>query len=153
MDLTSKQRRHLRALAHHLSPVVMIGNAGLSDGVSEAVDAALTRHELIKIRVDADAPEDRHAVSESLASGLRACEVQVIGHIVVLYRRHPTEPKLSLPDLPAPSSTAAQKEDPKRLPGSRKRTDEPAPRSGRARAAAAGPRGRATPARGRRSGS
>ncbi len=100
MDLTSKQRRHLRALAHHLSPVVMVGNAGVTDGVAEAVDVALTTHELIKVRVDADGPEDRHEVADALVTRLRAAEVQVIGHVVVLYRRHPTEAKIALPDLP-----------------------------------------------------
>ena len=133
MDLTSKQRRHLRALAHHLSPVVMVGNAGVTDGVAEAVDVALTRHELIKVRVDADA----------LTTRLRASEVQVIGHVVVLYRRHPTEPQIALPDLPA----AAAPKDPKRLPASRTRVEEPPARPLHR------PRGRFNPARGRRSGS
>lgn len=153
MDLTSKQRRHLRALAHHLNPVVMIGSAGVTDGVAAAVDGALSQHELIKVRVDADAPEDRHEVAEALSSRLQAAQVQVIGHVVVLYRRHPTDPKLSLPDLPAPARTAAPQGDPKRLPGSRTRSEEPAPRGPRARPAPSAGRARATPARGRRSGS
>jgi RNA-binding protein len=143
MDLTSKQRRHLRALAHHLNPVVMVGNAGVTDGVAEAVDVALTRHELIKVRVDADAPEDRHEVADALTTRLRASEVQVIGHVVVLYRRHPPEPQIALPDLPA----AAAPKDPKRLPASRTRVEEPPARPLHR------PRGRFNPARGRRSGS
>lgn len=143
MDLTSKQRRHLRALAHHLNPVVMVGNAGVTDGVAEAVDVALTTHELIKVRVDADGPEDRHEVADALVTRLRAAEVQVIGHVVVLYRRHPTAPQIALPDLPVPATP----KDPKRLPASRTRVEEPPARPQQR------PRGRFNPARGRRSGS
>lgn len=144
MDLTSKQRRHLRALAHHLDPLVMVGSAGLSEGVVQAVDAAITRHELIKVRVDADAPDDRHEVAQALAERLHAAEVQVIGRVIVLYRRHPKEPKISLPDLPAPKVEAA---DPKQLPASRRRPPIAAREPSR------GGRRPSTQARGRRSGS
>ncbi|MEZ4392831.1 MAG: ribosome assembly RNA-binding protein YhbY [Polyangiales bacterium] len=149
MDLTSKQRRHLRALAHHLDAVVMIGNAGLTDAVVKAVDVAITRHELVKVRVDADSPDDRHEVSQTLAQRLNASEVQVIGRVLVLYRRHATEPKLSLPDMPAPEKPAAS--DPKRLPMSRRRP--PAPEGAAPRRGPPSGRRPATPARGRRSGS
>lgn len=149
MDLTSKQRRHLRALAHHLDAVVMIGNAGLTDAVVKAVDAAITRHELVKVRVDADSPDDRHEVSQTLAQRLNASEVQVIGRVVVLYRRHATEPKISLPDMPAPEKPEAS--DPKRLPMSRRRP--PAPEGAAPRRGPPSGRRPATQARGRRSGS
>lgn len=102
MDLTGKQRRHLRALAHHLNPVVMVGRAGLTDAVAHSVDEALTQHELIKVRVDADAPEGRDEIAVALAARLGASCVLTIGHVLALYRRHPTAPTLSLPDLPAP---------------------------------------------------
>ncbi|MBL8602561.1 MAG: ribosome assembly RNA-binding protein YhbY [Myxococcales bacterium] len=97
MALTGKQVRHLRSLGHALTPVVHIGKLGLTDAVSEAVDAALTTHELIKVRVDADAPSDRYESAEALAAALR-CEVaQVIGNVVLLYRRHPNKPVITLP--------------------------------------------------------
>lgn len=102
MDLTGKQRRHLRALAHHLNPIVMIGRAGLTDAVLRSVDEALTQHELIKVRVDAESPDDKHEVAEALAARLNAVCAQTIGHLVVLYRRHPEKPEIELPDLPNP---------------------------------------------------
>lgn len=106
MDLTSKQRRHLRALAHHLNPIVMVGRAGLTDAVVRSVDEALAQHELIKVRIDAESPDDKHEVAEALAGRLHAAVAQTIGHLVVLYRRHPEKPQIELPD--APKIPAAQ---------------------------------------------
>jgi RNA-binding protein len=97
MELNGKQRRHLRGLGHHLDPVVQVGNAGLTDGVVGAVEQALTDHELIKIRIGENAPEDRKAVSRLLAERTGSAEVQVLGRTVLLYRRHPEKPKIRLP--------------------------------------------------------
>lgn len=108
MDLTGKQRRHLRALAHHLNPLVMVGRAGLTDAVVRSVDEALTQHELIKVRVDAESPDDKNEVAEALAQRLNAVCAQTIGHLVVLYRRHPEKPEIELPDLPNPPKAPAE---------------------------------------------
>jgi RNA-binding protein len=93
--LTGKQRRHLRALGHSLEPVVHVGKEGLSDSLSGAVDAALLQHELIKIRVGGNAPDDRHDVAEELALKAGAELVQVLGNTILLYRPHPEEPKIN----------------------------------------------------------
>ncbi len=97
MALSGKQRRHLRALGHHLQPTVYIGKHGLTDAVTEAVDAALSTHELVKIRIDGDSPADRHESADSLATGLRAEVAQVVGNTLLLYRRHPNKPVIVLP--------------------------------------------------------
>lgn len=146
MDLTGKQRRHLRALAHHLNPVVMVGRSGLTDAVVASVDAALAQHELVKLRVDADAPEDRHEVAEALEARLHAACVQVIGHVLVLYRYNPEGQKIELPDGPKIPPKAA--EDAPRGPTKRPLRDRRGPE-----APAPTPRARATRARGPRSGS
>lgn len=106
MDLTGKQRRHLRALAHHLNPLVMVGRAGLTDAVARSVDEALAQHELIKVRVDAESPDGRDEVAEALEARLGASCVLTIGHVLALYRRHPESPTIDLPDLPAPPKAA-----------------------------------------------
>ena len=64
--LGGKQRRHLRALAHHLTPLVKIGKDGLGAGVVAAVKQALLDHELIKVKVLGGAPLDRHEAADWL---------------------------------------------------------------------------------------
>jgi RNA-binding protein len=97
MTLTGRQRRHLRALGHHLEPVVQLGKHGLTDAVIRAADVALTDHELIKIRRGSECPDDRHEIAASLASALAAEVVQELGHTVLLYRRHEERPLIELP--------------------------------------------------------
>ena len=95
--LTGKQRRYLRGLGHGLDPVVQIGKQGLTDSVVAAVDDALGQHELVKVRIGTEAPEDRHEIAERLGPTLKAEVAQVLGRTVLLYRRHPKEPKIRLP--------------------------------------------------------
>ncbi len=96
MALSSKQTRHLRSLAHHLSPVVMVGDRGVTPAVIHKVDVELDNHELIKVRV----AQDREGVRETaaaLSSSARADVAQIIGKIVVLYRRRVKKPVIRLP--------------------------------------------------------
>lgn len=98
MPLTSKQRAHLRALAHPLKPVLQIGKEGVTSAAIEAVRGALRRRELLKVRVLEGAPEDARAVAEALAAALEGGEVvQVMGRTVTLYRPHPDRPQIKLP--------------------------------------------------------
>jgi RNA-binding protein len=88
-DLTPAQRRNLRSHAHHLHPLVMIGNEGLTDAVLKAVDIELKHHELIKVRVFGDDRGEREALLDAICKTL-ACEaVQHIGKLFVLYRAAP----------------------------------------------------------------
>ena len=95
--LSGKQRRHLRALGHDLDPVVQIGKQGLTDGTIAAVDEALGRHELVKVRVGTECPDDRHDVAERLGPAVKGEVAQVLGRTVLLYRRNPKEQKIQLP--------------------------------------------------------
>ena len=97
MSLTGKQRRYLRAEAHALEPTVMVGKEGLSTTVVDAVRAALLAHELIKVRVLDTAPIERREVSERLPSMVRAELAGMVGRVVILYKRHPQSPKITLP--------------------------------------------------------
>jgi RNA-binding protein len=100
MPLTSRQRAHLRGLAHHVDPVVLVGDAGLSDAVLLKVDVELKNHELIKVRV-ADGPTAVDEAATTLAERCKAELVQVIGKMVVLYRAPKKDPKIKLPREPA----------------------------------------------------
>ena len=94
--MTGKQRRQLRALAHALKPVVVVGQRGLSDAVVSQIDGALTTHELIKVKVSPESPDEREASAELLRQGL-GCEVAgIIGRVLILYRAHPENPKIRL---------------------------------------------------------
>lgn len=84
-SLEGYQRSFLRKLAHGLKPVVAIGNAGLTPEVKSAVDAALSVHELIKVKFQAF-HEERCAISEAVASETGAQFISLVGHVLVLYR-------------------------------------------------------------------
>ena len=95
--LSGKQRRHLRALAHELRPVVQVGKDGIDEGLVAAVDRALLDHELIKVKVGEGAGQDRHDVADELANQTHSEVAQVLGNTVVLYRAHPEKPTIVLP--------------------------------------------------------
>ena len=97
MPISEKQRRHLKGLAHHLKPVVIIGQHGLSEGVTGEIDAALDAHELIKVRVNAADRDERKAMIEAICEQNKADFVNAIGHVAIFYRRHPKKPKLEFP--------------------------------------------------------
>lgn len=92
--LTGKQRRALRALGHHLKPVVQVGQDDLTEGVVQAVDEQLTAHELIKVKIGEGATSSRDEVAETLAGKTKAELVQILGRTVLLYRKHPKKPKI-----------------------------------------------------------
>ena len=86
LNLTPAQRSELRAEAHGLSPIVLIGEAGLTPAVMKEIDAGLNSHGLIKVRVFGDDREVRIQFYESICSELRAAPIQHIGKLLVLYR-------------------------------------------------------------------
>lgn len=93
LPLTAQQRSSLRADAHALSPVVMIGDAGLTEAVIKETDAALSAHTLIKVRVFADEKDVRAEYFDVLCDTLGAAQVQHIGKLLVLYRPLSAAPK------------------------------------------------------------
>ena len=95
--MTGKERRYLRALAHRLSPVVIVGQRGLTEGVTRQVDGALTDHELIKVRIGGECPLGRDEVAVALADATGAEIAGSIGRVVILYRPHPEQPRIALP--------------------------------------------------------
>ncbi len=84
--LPRDSRLALRAQAHHLDPVVLLGANGLTDAVMKEIDRELTAHELIKVRVPTDDREEREAIFEKVALELGAARVQMIGKLLVFWR-------------------------------------------------------------------
>src|SRR4051794_40615033 len=86
-------RRRLRGFAHALSPIVQIGKEGVTPAVLRQVTVALHDHELIKVKMGGEGPEDRFAAAERLGEQPGVNVVQILGRVIVLYKRHPQEPK------------------------------------------------------------
>lgn len=108
--LTPAQTKALKAQAHHLSPVVMIGAAGLTDSVLAEISVALTAHELIKVRVAGDDREERKSIMARICDQLACAPVQSIGKQLVLYRKKPDTDKGS--DIHVPKQLAAEGKKP-----------------------------------------
>lgn len=94
--LTGKQVRFLRGLGHHLNPVVMIGRGELSEAVLRSTDAALTVHELIKVKLQEGCEIDRREVASELAARTGSQVAQILGRTFLLYRES-EEKKIQLP--------------------------------------------------------
>jgi RNA-binding protein len=97
MKLSEKQRKYLRGLAHGREPIVMIGQSGLSPGVTRELDIALGAHELVKVRARVGDREQRDAILDELATNTSSALVQRIGNVGVFYRASKDKPKITLP--------------------------------------------------------
>ena len=97
-ELSERQRRHLRALAHALKPVVRLGGAGLTAAVAREAERALRDHELIKVKAPGGDRAARDEAFAALARHTRSTLVHRIGNVAVLYRPRPELPGLLIPD-------------------------------------------------------
>lgn len=100
MALTGKERRQLRALGHNLSPVVQVGQGGVTRGVISAVHQALEDHELVKVKLG-ESPEDRHDVADALAQATKSEVAQVLGKTILLFRKRARKSKFEKLGKPA----------------------------------------------------
>jgi len=109
-SLTPPERRALRAKAHHLHPVVSVGQHGLTAAVLHEIDVNLIAHELIKVRVFNDDRAARDALLLSICAELDAAPVQHIGKLLVVWRPSPdrarTEEEKPKRSAPRPASAA-----------------------------------------------
>ena len=109
-----KLRKALRAAGHHLSPVVQVGKEGVTAAVLNQLDEALETHELVKVKVGSESPEDRFEAAARLASAPGARLAQVLGRTVLVYRKHPKKPKFEPnPRLPGVKAPPARRTPPK----------------------------------------
>lgn len=87
MNLSKKQKQHLKGLAHSLKPVVMLGGNGFTEGVLAEIENALDHHELIKVKVPTDDREEKTLIMDAIVNETGAVKLQVIGHILVIFRQ------------------------------------------------------------------
>ena len=93
---TNQDIKQLRAIGHKLKPVVTIAGKGLTEGVMNELDRALTDHELIKVKLAVGSREARAEIARQISAQSGAEIVQSIGNVIVLLRRSPTpDPRLS----------------------------------------------------------
>lgn len=122
--LTPIERRALRAKAHHLNPVVTVGQHGLTPAVLHEIDVALKAHELIKIRVLSDERELREAMLTRICAELEAAPVQHLGKLLIVWRKAP-EPEPAA--KPEPKAKPRAKKTPVAKKTSPARRETPAP--------------------------
>ncbi|KYD11140.1 MAG: ribosome assembly RNA-binding protein YhbY [Caldibacillus debilis] len=95
--LTGKQKRFLRAKAHHLQPIFQVGKGGVNDNLVAQVMDALEARELIKIHVLNNCPQPADSVASELAEKTGAELVQTIGKTIVLYKESKENKQIDLP--------------------------------------------------------
>ena len=96
-NLTGKQRRFLRAKAHHLSAVLHVGHEGVTDAVVKQCRVQLQAHELIKVKVAEMAPAGRHGTAGELAEKTGSDLAQVLGRTFLLFKKRAKDSKINLP--------------------------------------------------------
>ncbi|GEM78824.1 ribosome assembly RNA-binding protein YhbY [Vibrio superstes] len=96
MNLSTKQKQHLKGLAHDLKPVVLMGANGLTEAVLAEIELALGHHELIKVKVASEDRETRSLIIDAIVRESGAEKVQTIGKTLVLYRQS-EQRKIELP--------------------------------------------------------
>lgn len=97
MQLNDKQKKYLRGLAHQMKPVVYVGNAGVTPGVTAELDQNLEHHELIKIKLRVGGRDARDAAIGKVIDESHAELVGRIGNVAILYRRRQEKPVIALP--------------------------------------------------------
>jgi RNA-binding protein len=100
---SSKLRKTLRAAGHHLSPVVQVGKEGVTAALLRELDEQLGAHELVKVKVGTESPEDRFEAADRLGAEVGAQIAQILGRTVLVYRKHPEKPKYEPAPAPRPA--------------------------------------------------
>lgn len=97
-SITSKQRAHLRKLAHRLKPVVHVGSDGITEGLITSVEDAFNTRELLKIKLQESAPVAVRDAAREISEKIDGSHpVQTIGRTIVMYRADPDDPQIKLP--------------------------------------------------------
>lgn len=97
MRLSESQKKYLRGLGHKLKPVIMIGDAGLTDAVTAEFLSALRHHELIKVKIRVGDRDLRDSIISELCKAADASLVTRIGNVALIYRANPDKPRIAVP--------------------------------------------------------
>jgi RNA-binding protein len=131
MELTPRERSALRAAAHPLRPVVLIGDNGLTEAVLKEIDLNLSAHELIKVRAGTADREAREEMLSAICEALSCAAVHHLGKMLILYRYGAKGTYLKT--TPAPTSPAKRKPSephtPKKLAAAGKKLEKPSRRT------------------------
>jgi RNA-binding protein len=131
MELTPRERSALRAAAHPLRPVVLIGDNGLTEAVLKEIDLNLSAHELIKVRAGTADREAREEMLSAICEALSCAAVHHLGKMLILYRYGAKGTYLKT--AAAPTSPAKRKPSephtPKKLAAEGKKLEKPSRRS------------------------
>lgn len=95
MTITKDQKKQLKSMAHHLKPVIMIGQQGLTPAVFEEIELTLDQHELIKVKIAADKKE-RQVIADKIEDKTQSQLIQKIGQMGIFFRRNEKSPKIIL---------------------------------------------------------
>ena len=97
MKLSESQKKHLRGLGHQLKPVIMVGDAGLTEAVMNEFLGAIDHHELIKVRVRAGDRRLRDDIIRQMCEKADASLITRIGNVALLYKQNPEKSRIRLP--------------------------------------------------------
>lgn len=95
MALSNPQKKKLKAHAHGLSPVVRLGQSGLTNSVLDEIELAIKHHELIKVKVSAEERDEKALIIEKIARKTNSVVIQTIGSVAVFYRENPDKKSYS----------------------------------------------------------
>ncbi len=95
--LNNKQTKYLKSFAHYLNPVVMIGANGLTEGVIAEIEQCLNHHELIKVKIAGADRETKSLIADAIVRETGAYNVQMIGHMLVLFKQKKEQSEFRLP--------------------------------------------------------
>lgn len=113
LDITSQERSALRAAAHPLRPVVLIGDRGLTESVLKEIDLNLKAHQLIKVRVAGDDREARGTMLETICETLSCANVHHLGKTLIIYRPDPdAKTPVLAPQTEAPTRAVRKPTEP-----------------------------------------
>ncbi len=95
--LTGKQKRYLRAKAHHIDPIFQVGKGGINDNLIDQLNDALEKRELIKVSVLQNNMDEKDQLAEDMARRVYGELVQIIGSTIILYKPSKNHKKIELP--------------------------------------------------------
>lgn len=95
-QISARQKKQLKGLAHHLDPIVRVGKSKVTDAVLAELRRTFEAHELIKVRIDVESGDERKSIATSLAASTEAHLVTNVGKIAILYKRNATRAVIKL---------------------------------------------------------
>ncbi len=95
IKLTNEHKKLLKGMAHHLDPVITVGDKGLSDSLLEEAEKTIAHHELIKVKIAEGDREERETIINELVTALDAQLITKIGRMAIIFKRNHEAPKIS----------------------------------------------------------